>query len=158
GNIAGLLNAPAKIGTEVVGNQFAAVGEALDVVVTRKEVIGKRIADLDTDAARGVFLRRIVRGGSEITIRADFELRRGDSLTLVGESRDVVRVGKLIGSLERPSEKTDLLYAGLGIVFGTVIGLISIPVAGIPVTLGAGGGVLVAGLIFGWLRSLHPTF
>jgi putative transport protein len=158
GNIAGLMGAGAKIGPEVVGSELAAVGEAVDVVITRKEVIGKRIADFDAEAARGVFVRRIVRGGAETPIRADFELKRGDTFTLAGNSRDVVRVGKLLGSLERPSEKTDLLFCGIGIVFGTLIGLISIPVAGIPVTLGAGGGVLVAGLIFGWLRSLHPTF
>jgi putative transport protein len=158
GNISGLLAAAPKIGAEVSGSQLAAVAEAVDVVVTRKEVIGKKIADFDPVAAHGVFLRKIVRGGSDIPIRADFALKRGDTLTLVGNSRDVVRVGKIIGSLERPSEKTDLLYCGIGIVVGTLIGLISIPIAGIPVTLGAGGGVLVAGLVFGWLRSLHPTF
>jgi putative transport protein len=158
GNVSGLLAAAPRIGAEVAGVQLSAVAEAVDVVITRKEVIGKTIADLNNDAARGVFLRRIVRGGTEMPIRADFELKRGDTFTLVGNSRDVVRVGKLIGSLERPSEKTDLFYCGIGIVVGTLIGLISVPVAGIPVTLGAGGGVLVAGLVFGWLRSLHPTF
>ena len=29
---------------------------------------------------------------------------------------------------------------------------------GIPLTLGVGGGVLLSGLVFGWLRSVHPTF
>ena len=33
-----------------------------------------------------------------------------------------------------------------------------IPVGGIPLTLGTGGGVLAAGLVCGWLRSMHPTF
>lgn len=32
------------------------------------------------------------------------------------------------------------------------------PIAGIPVTFGVGGGILVSGLIFGWLRAVHPTF
>ncbi len=158
GATSGLLAAAAKIGPEAPGSQMTAVADAVDVVITRKDVIGKTIASLDHAAARGVFLRRIVRGGTEVPIRADFELKRGDTFTLVGNSRDVVRVAKLLGSMERPSEKTDLLYCGIGIVVGTLVGLISVPIAGIPVTLGAGGGVLVAGLVFGWLRSLHPTF
>ncbi len=158
GHVKGLLAAPAEIGPEVEGAQFGVVGEALDVVNTRREAIGRTMADFNIDAARGVFLRRIVRGGSEMPIRPDFELQRGDTLTLTGAGRDVQRLGAMLGSVERPSDRTDLLYCGVGIVFGTLIGLLSIKVAGVPVTLGAGGGVLVAGLIFGWLRSLHPTF
>jgi uncharacterized transporter YbjL len=45
---------------------------------------------------------------------------------------------------------------GIGCVAGTFVGLIMVPVAGIPLTLGIGGGVLVAGLVAGWLRSMHP--
>lgn len=158
GRMEGLLAAATKVGAEIVGTELAGVGDAVDVVVTNRDMVGKKLSDLDTQAARGVFLRRIVRGGAEIPIRADVELRRGDTLTLSGASRDVVRVGKLLGSLGRPSEKTDLFYCGIGIVLGTLLGLVSVKIAGIPVTLGAGGGVLVAGLVFGWLRSLQPTF
>jgi putative transport protein len=50
------------------------------------------------------------------------------------------------------------VMVGIGCVLGTLLGTIVIPVAGIPLTLGTGGGVLVAGLIAGWLRSMHPTF
>jgi len=31
-------------------------------------------------------------------------------------------------------------------------------VGGVPITLGVGGGVLISGLFFGWLRSVKPTF
>lgn len=157
GRVSGLVDAPAKIGPEIADSELAAIGEVIDVVVTRKEMVGKGIGDLGSEA-RGVFLRRIVRGGTEMPLRPDFTLQRGDSLTVIGAARDVERVGKLLGQIERPSDKTDLLYCGIGIVVGTLIGLISIKIAGIPVTLGSGGGVLVAGLVFGWLRSLRPTF
>ena len=158
GDVTAIMTAASRIGPEVSQRDLTAVGESLDVVITRSEVVGKTIADFNTEAARGVFLKRIIRGGTEMPIQPEFELQRGDSLTLVGMPRDVMRLGKLLGKVERPSDKTDLLYCGIGIVFGTLIGLLSIKVAGIPITLGAGGGVLVAGLIFGWLRSLHPTF
>ncbi|MFA6033552.1 MAG: aspartate-alanine antiporter, partial [Myxococcota bacterium] len=43
-------------------------------------------------------------------------------------------------------------------VIGTLVGLLSVKIGGIPITLGTGGGILVAGLLFGWLRSVLPTF
>jgi putative transport protein len=158
GVMKGLLAASQAIGPEVDAEGIKAVGEELDVVITRRGAIGKKIADFSPEAARGVFLRRIVRGGTEMPLRWDFELQRGDTLTLIGRGKDVARVGSILGSIERPSDKTDLLYCGVGIVLGTLLGLVSVKVIGVPVTLGAGGGVLVAGLVFGWLRSLHPTF
>ena len=41
---------------------------------------------------------------------------------------------------------------------GILVGMLSVSVAGIPVGLGTGGGCLISGLIFGWLRAKHPTF
>ena len=41
---------------------------------------------------------------------------------------------------------------------GILLGLIQFKVAGIPVTIGTGGGCLLSGLLFGWLRSIHPQF
>jgi putative transport protein len=64
----------------------------------------------------------------------------------------------MLGYPERPTAVTDLVMVGVGCVLGTLAGMIVIPIGGIPLTLGTGGGVLVAGLVFGWLRSLHPTF
>jgi AspT/YidE/YbjL antiporter-like protein len=37
-----------------------------------------------------------------------------------------------------------------------LVGLLSIKVGSIPLTLGGGGGALVAGLVCGWLRSRRP--
>jgi putative transport protein len=33
-----------------------------------------------------------------------------------------------------------------------------LPIKGVPITLSTCGGTLIAGLIIGWLRSVHPTF
>src|SRR6185436_10226055 len=53
---------------------------------------------------------------------------------------------------------SDLAYHAFAIVVGTLIGLLSVTVGGIPVTLGVGGGVLLAGLCFGWLHTRYPVF
>ena len=85
-------------------------------------------------------------------------LNRGDLLTLSGARRDVERAGKALGYIERPSESTDVVFVGVGIVVGGLVGLLSVTVGGVPLSLTASGGALVMGLVFGWLRSVRPTF
>jgi len=79
-------------------------------------------------------------------------------LRVAGAKDDMEKFVKYLGYPERPTVMTDLIMVGIGCVLGTLLGLLMVKVAGIPITLGVGGGVLVSGLIFGWLRSLHPTF
>lgn len=52
----------------------------------------------------------------------------------------------------------DCVYLGLGIITGILIGMITVNIAGASVALHTGGGCLVSGLVFGWLRSKRPTF
>jgi putative transport protein len=51
-----------------------------------------------------------------------------------------------------------VLFLGLGIVLGGLVGLLSVTVGGVAITLTTSGGALVMGLVFGWLRSTRPTF
>ena len=71
---------------------------------------------------------------------------------------DVARVGEAVGYLERPSSETDVVFVGLGVLIGGLFGMLSVNVAGVPLTLTASGGALIMGLVFGWLRSVRPTF
>jgi putative transport protein len=51
-----------------------------------------------------------------------------------------------------------MIFVGLGIFLGGLVGLLTLTVGGVPLTLTASGGALIMGLVFGWLRSVHPTF
>ena len=51
-----------------------------------------------------------------------------------------------------------MVFVGTGIVLGGFVGLLSVTVAGMPLTLTASGGALIMGLVFGWLRSAYPFF
>lgn len=51
-----------------------------------------------------------------------------------------------------------MVFVGLGIFVGALLGAITVPIAGVPLTLSTSGGALIAGLIIGWLRSVPPTF
>jgi putative transport protein len=79
-------------------------------------------------------------------------------LTLVGAVPDVERAARALGYADRPTVSTDMIFVGLGIFLGGLVGLLSITVGGLPLTLTASGGALVMGLVFGWLRAVHPTF
>ena len=52
----------------------------------------------------------------------------------------------------------DYIYLALGIICGIIIGSIPVPIAGAEVEMGIGGGCLISGLVFGWIRAKHPTF
>ena len=80
-------------------------------------------------------------------------VERGDILTLVGATRDVERAAKDLGYADRQTVMTDMIFVGLGIVLGGFMGLLTVTVAGLPLTLTAAGALLIMGLIFGWLRA-----
>ncbi len=131
---------------------------ALDVVLTNRSLVDRTIADLAERHGRGVALGTLIRGGEEIPFVASTTVNRGDLLRIVGSSRDVERAGAALGYVERPSSATDVVFVGLGIFLGGLVGLLSITVAGLPLSLTASGGALIMGLVFGWLRSVRPTF
>ena len=131
----------------------------LDVVITNKSIIGKTMADLAAiDFARGVFVKKLTRVGQPMPFSAATRAERGDVMTLVGATRDVERAAKNLGYADRQTVMTDMIFVGLGIVLGGLFGLLTITVAGLPLTLTASGGALIMGLVFGWLRAVHPTF
>jgi putative transport protein len=129
------------------------------VVVTSKAVAGKTLAELAAlEMARGVFLRSLVRVSQEMPFTRDTRVDRGDVLNLIGARPNVERAAKEIGYPDRPTVATDMIFVGLGIFVGGLVGLLSVTIGGLPITLTASGGALIMGLVFGWLRAVRPTF
>jgi putative transport protein len=135
--------------------------EGIDIYVTNKEVDDKTLAELARlPAARGVFLRKITRGAvaTSIPILPNTKVYRGDILDVVGRTEDTAAVTKLLGVPDRPTDVADVAFIGASITIGALIGALVWKVAGVPLTLSTAGGALIAGLVAGWLRSVHPTF
>ncbi len=130
----------------------------LDVVVTKREWTEQPLSVLGQRHGRGIALAKLVRGGEEIPFSAETVINRGDLLRLAGAARDVERAGKALGYIERPSSESDVVFLGLGIVVGGLVGLLTLDIGGLPLTLTTSGGALIMGLVFGWLRSVYPTF
>jgi len=131
---------------------------ALDVVVTRGEVADRSLVEVAEEHGRGVVLLKLVRSGEEIPFAPATMLDRGDLLRLAGAEADVERAARALGYVERPSSETDVVFVGLGILLGGLFGALTLRIGDLPISLTASGGALIMGLVFGWLRSVRPTF
>ncbi len=154
-----LLAPGAPFGQEVEDRELLDVPmAALDVVVTRREVAERPLAEIAEEHGRGVVLLKLVRAGEEIPFAAGTIVNRGDLLRLTGAEQDVERAGAAVGYVERPSSATDVVFVGLGILLGGLFGALTLQLGDFPISLTASGGALIMGLVFGWLRSVRPTF
>jgi putative transport protein len=135
--------------------------EGVDVYVTSKDVDGKTLTELaKLPVARGIYLRKITRGATatDIPILADTKVYRGDILTLVGRTQDTTAATQSFGYADRATDVADVAFIGAAITIGALLGAIVYKVGSVPLTLSTSGGALIAGLFFGWLRSVRPMF
>ena len=133
--------------------------DRIGVLVAKKEFIGKRISDLRKEKfMHGVVIRDALRGNQQLEVTLDTTFRKGDRITIVGRPVQVKKATSHIGHEDRPSVQSDLMFVGLAIFIGGLFGAMSIWIGSIPVSFGTSGGALIAGLVFGWLRSKRPTY
>src|SRR5207249_3841690 len=104
--------------------------------ITRSDLLNRSVAELESRPGEArVFISRIRRDG-----------------------KDVERAARSLGYPDRKTVMTDMIFVGAGIFLGGMLGLLTIVVGGLPLTLTASGGALIMGLVFGWLRAVRPTF
>jgi putative transport protein len=133
--------------------------EELTVVVTNKAVVGKTVEQLRrTRRARQIFLKRVTRGGQSIPFGPDTALHAGDELRVQGPLPLLEQGIAYVGFPERTDPKTDMVTVALGITVGAVIGVPSITLGTVPLSLTTSVGALIVGLVLGWRRSKSPTF
>lgn len=148
------------IGEEVLDEQLLNFPvEVLPVMVTKGAFSGKSISYIRAQKfMHGVSIRKIRRAGIPIPVFSKTIVDAGDMLELTGLKKEVEVAAKQLGYADRPTNATDMIYVGLGIVIGGIVGALTIHFGGVPISLSTSGGALIAGLVFGWLRSKHPTF
>ena len=136
--------------------------ESLDVVVTSKSIANKTLGDLlvkeSEDLARGVGLAKLSREGIELPLTPKTVVARGDVVTLRGHVPDVERVAQAIGYADRPTSVTDMVGVGAAVFIGGMIGIPALLVGKLEIGLSQSVGVLLGGLVFGWLRSVNRRF
>jgi len=152
-----------SIGEEVESQEALSFPmKVVSVVITGKHIAGKTLRQIrdsfSKDQRQGVYVVSFKRQGLPMPLLMKTQARRGDVFELAGRPEEVDRIAAAVGHAESPDGRSDLAYHAIAIVLGTLVGLLSVTIGGIPVTLGVGGGVLVSGLCFGWLHSRYPIF
>ncbi|MHC5065554.1 MAG: aspartate-alanine antiporter-like transporter [Planctomycetota bacterium] len=132
--------------------------ESCRIVVTQKSVKGLRVDPAVAVRKFGCFVAQYKRMGVEVPLCGEVALMPGDVLHVTGPPSRLDELGKHLGHVERDIEETDLVTLSLGIALGAFIGAITVEIGGVPIGLGAAGGLLATGLCIGYLRALHPTF
>ncbi|WP_322030692.1 aspartate-alanine antiporter [Paraburkholderia sp. J76] len=153
----------ALIGPEVPDSGgMSLVMQTRQLVFTKKGMNHTTIAEVrknvDRDLRHGVYIEKIERVGQPVPLLPETKLEHGDVVTVYGTATDTKRAVQAAGYELAYSNKTDFIYMGVGLVLGLLVGLVVVNVAGIPLTLGSGGGCLLAGLVFGWMRGKHPMY
>ncbi|WHR57026.1 aspartate-alanine antiporter [Acinetobacter haemolyticus] len=162
GRRAAVIQVADLIGTELQSSQgMEMIMDTTDIILTNTKYTNRSLGDIKTntpsDLKHGIYVLGIQRNGEQQPLNDETILKQGDRITVYGTESDLQRLIKEGGQALPESLKTDWIFHGAGLVVGLLIGLIVVRVGGVPLTLGAGGGALLSGLIFGWLRSRHQV-
>lgn len=125
------------------------------IVVTRPELLGASLAQLDPLARFGVVVTRVNRDGHALLATPDLQLEYGDLLTVVGTPPALARFAQAAGHREKALHETDLAALALGLAAGVALGLVPLGIpGGWSFRLGLAGGPLFVALLFGhWRRQ-----
>ena len=163
GKLSAVQASNAVLGDEIVAPAgFSVVEESREIILTNRSLSGRGIQEIHDHATietrHGVFLTAAKRMGRDLPLLSKLQLKTGDELHFTGSTADLDRVESKIGYKISAAAATDFVFFGIGMVVGILFGMIAFKIWGVPVSIGSGGGCLLSGLLFGWLRSVHPRF
>jgi putative transport protein len=126
------------------------------IFVSRGEVAGHRLDQLDLRRRFGATITRVRRGDVELLPHAGMVLELGDRVRVVAPPDRIAEVGEFFGDSYHALSQINVLTFSLGIALGMLVGLVPIPVGGVQVQLGLAGGPLLVGLILGARGTTGP--
>lgn len=127
------------------------------ILITRPNINGRHLGDLQLRNRYGVNVSRVQRSGIQLVATPNLTLRMGDRVTVVGEAESIKHVATELGNVVRRLDEPNMVTIFIGIVLGLLLGGIPMFVPGIkfPVTLGLAGGPIVMGILIG---AFGPRF
>ena len=147
------------IGKEIENKEFEQTPfETHRVVVTNPNATDVTLRDTGVTNQFACITHSVIRNGVNLPVSLEMIIKRGDHLTVSGYSRNLSQLANYLGHHEKPVHETDLVTFSLGILAGLFLGYITVKLGGIPLGIGSAGGLLVAGLVVGWLRTRNPMF
>lgn len=129
-----------------------------DIVVVADSAVGHPLSDLNMVGKHGCFATGVSRAGIELPFSVNIVLNRGDRIHMTGERSRLKSAAAAVGYIEEQVEETDLVTFSFGIAAGVLIGLVLLKIGDVSIGIGMSGGLLVTGILIGFLSSLNPTF
>lgn len=129
-----------------------------EIVLSQAAATGKPLSELGLREEYGCLPVRLTRATIELSVEPGVVLQRGDRLQVTGEESRVEKLAEELGYLEGEVERTDLLTFAFGMVAGILLGLVVVKLGGVSIGLGTAGGLLLVGILVGFLGSINPTF
>jgi putative transport protein len=128
------------------------------IVVTRRDVLGKSLRELEFNKTYNIAITRVTRADLEMTAVPELELQFGDMLQVVGEKEDILEATKTLGNSVKELQHTNLIPVFVGILVGILVGVYPISIGNmpVPVRLGLAGGPLLAAIILSRIGRLGP--
>ena len=126
--------------------------------VTKREVLGKSIGELNFERTYGAVVTRLTRADVEFAANNQVRLQFGDYLFVVGSNEGVLQVGDLVGNKPKALEQPHVLPVFVGILLGVILGSLPIVLPGMPapVRLGLAGGPLIVALVLSRVGRIGP--
>ncbi|AOS44101.1 Aspartate/alanine antiporter [Lacunisphaera limnophila] len=128
------------------------------LIVTRSDVFGRELGEVEAFTEHGVVVTRVTRGGIEFTATPGFRLQFGDVLMAVGEEPHIDAVAAVVGNSNHALNSPQPIPFFLGIALGVIVGSIPFAVPGLPaaVKLGLAGGPLVVAILLSRVANTGP--
>ncbi|HUA65066.1 MAG TPA: putative transporter [Alphaproteobacteria bacterium] len=147
-------------GRETNWNLLNISGQILSrrMVVTRNNVLGTTLAELNLSERFGVAVTRLTRAEIEMTAVHELQLQFGDALQIVGSQNALDQVAELLGNRASALRETNFMPIFIGIALGVIVGAIpiAVPHVPVPVQLGMAGGPLILAIVLGRIGRIGP--
>ena len=129
-----------------------------EIVVINADVVGKTLKELELLSHYGCIAHAIVRASIEIPVNERLNLNKGDRICVMGEEKHIAKLADRLGRIESEMTHTDLLTLSIGLGVGLLLGMITIKFGWFSFAIGSAAGLLLTGILIGFLRAQHPTF
>lgn len=121
------------------------------ILVSRRELVGQRIGDLELSTRFGAQVTRLRRADLDILPTPDMRLELGDRIRVVAPPRRMADLSRFFGDSARDLAQLDYVALALGLVMGLLLAQVPIPGPGGTMKLGIAGGPLIIALVLGRL-------
>lgn len=126
------------------------------VLLSRPKLSGSSVAELDIAGKYGGIVTRVRRGDLDLLAREDLHVQLGDRLRCVVPRGKMGEVTTYLGDGERQVSEVDAVSLGLGLSLGFLLGLLSLPLGSVKLSLGVAAGPLIVGIFLGWRERTGP--